>query len=283
MTTSPSWELAGNFGRAPAIGKTPPVLECVVNVSEGRDRRRIDRLAAAAGTALLDLHTDPDHHRSVLTLAGAEAVRAVAAEAVAVLDLRDHAGAHPRIGVVDVVPFVALEGSTAAEALDARDRFCDWAGTELGVPCFRYGPERTLPEIRRSAFTVLLPDRGPAAPHPTAGAIAVGQRPVLVAYNVWLAEPDVALAKRIAMEVRSPSVRALGLQVGDRVQVSMNLIDPAVTGPGLATDAVAALAPIDGCELVGLVPRWVLDLEPPERWGELDLAEDRTIEARLRR
>jgi len=259
------------------------VLECVVNVSEGRDRGRVARIASAAGDHLLDVHVDADHHRSVLTLVGEEAPRAVAAEAVAQLDLRDHAGAHPRIGVVDVVPFVALEGSDADEARTARDEFCRWAGEVLAVPCFRYGPERSLPDVRRGAFRTLAPDCGPPSPHPTAGAIAVGQRPVLVAYNVWLAEPDLALAKRIAVELRSPSVRALGLQVGRHVQVSMNLIDPAVTGPGAATDAVAAHAEVARGELVGLVPRWVLDLEPVERWGPLDLDEDRTIEARLRR
>lgn len=193
------------------------VIECVVNISEGRDRERIERIADAAGPALLDVHIDADHHRSVLTLAGTEAPRAVAAEAVRLLDLRSHAGAHPRIGVVDVVPFVALEGASAADATAARDAFCAWAGEALGVPCFRYGPERTLPEIRRRAFDGLLPDCGPPAPHTTAGAMAVGQRPVLVAYNVWLAEPDLALAKRIAVELRSPSVRALGLQVGEQV------------------------------------------------------------------
>lgn len=259
------------------------MLECVVNISEGRDRRRIDAIADAAGPALLDLHVDADHHRSVLTLVGTDAPRAVAARAVELLDLRDHEGAHPRIGVVDVVPFVALEGSTAAEAIAARDAFSRWAAAELAVPCFRYGPERSLPDIRRHAFAELLPDDGPPHAHPSAGAMAVGQRPVLVAYNVWLADGDLALAKRIAVEVRSPSVRALGLQVGAHVQVSMNLIDPATTGPGLATDAVAAHAEVARCELVGLVPRWVLDLEDPERWGELDLGEERTIEARLRR
>ncbi len=160
---------------------------------------------------------------------------------------------------------------------------CRHAADELGLPCFAYGPERTLPDVRRGAFSDLAPTTGPAAPHPTAGAVAVGARPLLVAYNVWLAEPDLAAAKRIAVEVRSPSVRALGLQVGEHVQVSMNLIDPAVTGPGAATDAVAAHAEVARTELVGLVPRWVLDLEPVERWGELDLDEDRTIEARVRR
>jgi glutamate formiminotransferase len=259
------------------------VLECVVNISEGRDRSAIEAIASSAGADLLDVHTDADHHRSVLTLVGEDAPRAVARAAVAALDLRTHTGAHPRIGVVDVVPFVALDGSTAADALAARDAFSTWAADELGVPCFRYGPERTLPEIRRGAFTSLAPDTGPPEPHPTAGAMAVGQRPLLVAYNVWLAEADLEAAKLLAAELRSPTVRALGLQVGHEVQVSMNLIAPDRTGPGAVVDAIARAAVIDRCELVGLVPRRVLDLEDPARWGELDLGPDRTIEARLER
>lgn len=258
------------------------MLECVVNISEGRDRAVIDAIAAAAGPDLLDVHTDADHHRSVLTLVGQDAPRAVARAAVARLDLRTHQGAHPRIGVVDVVPFVALDGSTTADAIAARDAFCAWSGTELGVPCFRYGPERTLPDIRRWAFRDLGPDCGPAEPHPTAGAIAVGCRPVLVAYNVWLARPDLEGAKRIAAGLRSRSVRALGLQVGAEVQISMNLIDPATTGPGQVVAAIGELAAIERCELVGLVPQAVLDHEDPARWDELDLGADRTIEARLR-
>lgn len=259
------------------------VLECVVNISEGRDRALIDAVAAAAGADLLDVHTDPHHHRSVLTLVGEATPRAVATAAVERIDLRDHDGVHPRIGAVDVVPFVALAGSTAEDALAARDRFADWAAAELAVPCFRYGPERTLPEIRREAFAGLAPDTGPAEPHPSAGAIAVGARPLLVAYNVWLRDPDLALARRIAGEVRSPQVRTLGLAVGDRVQVSMNLVEPTEVGPATVTDAVAALAPIAGCELVGLVPEAVLRAVPEPRWAELDLGADRTIEARLAR
>ncbi|WP_421121022.1 glutamate formiminotransferase [Aquihabitans daechungensis] len=257
------------------------MLECVVNISEGRDRNVIDAIARKAGADLLDVHTDADHHRSVLTLVGEAAPRAVAREAVARLDLTSHRGAHPRIGVVDVVPFVPLDGSSTADALAARDAFGAWAAAELGVPSFRYGPERTLPDVRRGAFTTLKPDDGPAEPHPTAGAIAVGTRPVLVAYNVWLAEPDLARAKQLAASIRSSSVRALGLRVGDEVQVSMNLIDPVVVGPGAVVDAIAARAAVRRCELVGLVPRQVLEAEDAARWDELDLGPDRTIEARL--
>jgi glutamate formiminotransferase / 5-formyltetrahydrofolate cyclo-ligase len=267
------------------------VLECVVNVSEGRDRAVIAALAAAGGRCLLDVHTDPHHHRSVLTLAGdgvEDAARAVAAEAVARLDLRAHRGVHPRLGVVDVVPFVPLEGSTIDDALAARDRFLGWAAVELALPGFAYGPERSLPDVRRTAFGALAPSAGPAAPHPTAGAVCVGARPVLVAYNVWLADGvGVDEARRVAASVRGAgggavrAVRALGLDVGGRAQVSMNLVDPLRLGPAPAYDAVRALVAVDSAELVGLLPAAVLDRVPEERWGELDLGRSRTIESRL--
>jgi glutamate formiminotransferase len=259
------------------------VLECVVNISEGADPAAVAAIAAAAGSALLDMHTDAHHNRSVLTLVGEDAPRAVTVEAVGRLDVRRHVGVHPRIGVVDVVPFVPLGDATLDDAVAARDRYCAWAARVLDLPCFAYGPERSLPDVRRGAFTTLAPTTGPDRPHPRAGAVAVGARPVLVAYNVWLAEPDLATARSVAAAVRGPHLRALGLQVGDRVQVSMNLIDPTELGPAAATDRVAALAPVAGCELVGLVPRAVLDAVPRARWAALDLAEDRTIEARLAR
>ena len=259
------------------------MIECVVNISEGVDTGAIDAIAAAAGSDLLDVHSDAHHNRSVLTLVGERAPRAVAVAAVDRLDITRHRGVHPRIGVVDVVPFVPLAGATLADAVRARDSYAAWAAEELGVPCFVYGPERTLPDIRRDAFTVLEPDHGESDPHPTAGAMAVGARLPLIAYNVWLADPDLSLARAVAREIRGPNLRTLGLQVGHRVQVSMNLIVPEVVDPATATDAVAEHAGVAGCELVGLLPRAVLERIPPERWRELDLAEDRTIEARLER
>ena len=257
------------------------MLECVVNVSEGRDTALLDALSAAAGAGLLDRHEDPDHHRSVFTLLGQQAPRQLARRAVALLDLGRHAGVHPRLGVVDVVPFVPLGETALPDAVAARDAFAAWAAAELGLPCFHYGPERTLPEVRRRAFVDLAPDAGPPAPHPTAGACCVGARPALVAYNVWLAQPNLALAQAVAAAVRSPAVRALGLACGQRVQVSMNLIDPLGTGPEQAFDAVAALAPVAGAELVGLLPAAVLERVPPDRFTELGLSSDRTIEARV--
>lgn len=259
------------------------MFECVVNISEGLRADVVAAIAATAGDSLLDVHSDAHHNRSVLTLVGEDAPRGIARAAVERLDLRSHSGAHPRIGVVDVVPFVPLAGARLGDAVAARDRFLTWIAAELGVPGFAYGPERSLPDVRRGAFRDLAPDAGPPQPHPTAGAVAVGARDVLVAWNVWLAEPDLARAKEVASAVRGPHLRALGLAVGDRVQVSMNLIAPDVVGPDEAWDAVAALVPLAGAELVGLVPASVLDRTDPERWSQLDLSDERTIEARLDR
>jgi glutamate formiminotransferase len=257
------------------------MLECVINVSEGERLATVDVIARNAGDHLLDVHTDRDHNRSVITVVGEAAARSVSTAAVLALDITTHVGVHPRFGVVDVVPFVPLGATTMDDAVAARDRFARWFADELGVPCFLYGPERSLPDVRRYAFTDLAPDFGPSDPHPTAGATAVGARPVLVAYNLWLADADLDAARAIAASLRGPDVRALGLPVGPRVQVSMNLLAPDRVGPAEAYDAVAARATIDRAELVGLVPRAVLDRTPVGRWAELDLAVDRTIEARL--
>jgi glutamate formiminotransferase len=280
-----------------------PSAECVVNISEGRDRRVIEAIAQAGGAGLLDLHTDADHHRSVLTLGGCldkveAAARAVAEAAVQSIDLRSHTGTHPRLGAVDVVPFVPLDevtpdGGGWRRVQDARDRFAMWAASALGLPCFLYGPERSLPDVRRHAFGSLVPDTGPDRPHPTAGACAVGVRPVLVAYNVWIADDGareassaLIVARRLATSLRGPGVRSLGLPLPDGAQVSFNLIEPA--GPSIAEvyDAVAVGAAAQGCsvtraELVGLLPEAALHAAPRRRWPELDLAESRTIEYRM--
>jgi glutamate formiminotransferase/glutamate formiminotransferase/formiminotetrahydrofolate cyclodeaminase len=254
------------------------MIESVINVSEGQRLDVIAAIGAAAGDALLDVHTDAHHHRSVLTLAGPEveeAAFAVVAEAVLQIDLGEHEGVHPRLGAADVVPFVPLSGSTMDDAIAMRDRAAARITAELGVPCVRYGPERSLPEVRR--------DPG-VEPHPTAGVCCVGARRVLVAYNLWLAPPaTLADARRIAAELRSPTLRTLGLAVGDEVQVSCNLIEPASTGPDAAFDAVVSRAPqgVARAELVGLAPASVLAAIPERRWAELGLARSTTIEARL--
>lgn len=283
-----------------------------MNVSEGRDAAILDELGRACGPWLLDLHRDPWHHRAVLTLAGPnpaveDASKALARQVVRLLDLRTHRGAHPRFGVLDVVPFVPLArrhpapapvgaapvlhlGSELAPAVAARDRFARWAADELGLPCFLYGPlpgggTRTLPEVRRGAFATIDPDVGPGRPHPTAGAVAVGARPVLVAYNVWLENASLATARAVAAAVRSPAVRALGIDLGGRAQVSCNLVDPVRHGPAEIFDRVVALAGSEGAgaraELVGLVPGAVLRAVPQDRWESLGLAWTETLEARL--
>ena len=275
------------------------VLECVVNISEGRDQDLVASIARSGGDFLLDVHVDGDHHRAVLTLGGPgpgleEAVRAVARTAVERIDLRRHEGVHPRLGVLDVVPFVPLgpggspvgPGADLTPALEARDRFAAWAGDELALPCFLYGPERSLPEVRREAFGRLSPDTGPAEPRPRAGACAVGARSALVAYNLWLTTPDLTVARAVAAVVRGPAVRALGLAVAGRTQVSCNLVDPFVVGPAPVYEAVARVAREAGtvvarAELVGLAPREVLDAVAEERWHSLDLDPQRTVEARL--
>lgn len=257
------------------------MLECVINISEGKDTTMLAELAVSLGADLLDLHSDTDHHRSVFTLFGTESARVLARQAIAAFDIEQHSGVHPRLGIVDVVPFVALDPSTSDDALQARDAFAEFAGYELGVPCFLYGPERSLPYIRSHAFKDLLPDVGPQTPHPTAGAMCVGARSILVAYNLWLRNTSVEIAKQISASIRNESVRALGLQVGKYTQVSMNLIAPHIVGPAEVYDRVAKRAEIERAELVGLVPARILTTIPRSRWTELDVGNERTIEWRI--
>lgn len=278
------------------------VLECVVNVSEGRDDDLLAALAAGAGPTLLDLHRDPHHHRAVFTLAAPAddlvgATRSLARTTVDRLDLRRHDGVHPRLGVLDVVPFVPYAPHRTAPtdlttAIALRDDFARWLADELGVPSFLYGPlaggrTRALPDIRRHAFALtegLVPDFGPSLAHSSAGATAVGARRVLVAYNVWVSSLEVA--RHAAPLVRGPEVRALALAVGKRAQVSCNLIEPDAYGPDRLYDTVRTLVAeaggaVEGAELVGLVPARVLVAIPRARWGHLGLSEEATVEARL--
>jgi glutamate formiminotransferase len=275
------------------------ITQCVVNISEGRNEPLLAEWAAVLEPLLLDLHRDPDHHRSVYTLAGGvdelnDAVRMLATACVTHLDLGTHEGAHPRLGVLDVVPFVPFDpGKEPPRDLRhttlQRDEFARWLRDTLGVPAFLYGPwrdgvSRTLPQVRAGAFDEIAPDFGPPHPHPTAGATAVGARTALVAYNIWVS--SVSVARRVAPLVRGPAVRALGLAIGARAQVSCNLIDPALIGPARVYESVAALVEdaggsVHGAELVGLIPETVLKAIPPSLWAALGLSADLTVEARL--
>lgn len=257
------------------------MLECVTNLSEGRDEVALTRLADVVGNDLLDLHRDGDHHRSVFTMVDTDAPRHLAREAVRTLSLGNHHGVHPRLGVVDVVPFVPLGEATMHDAIQARDEFAQWIVDELGVPVFLYGPERSLPEARRTAWTSLVPDLGPHVPHPSAGAVCVGAREPLVAWNMWLDGVDLARTREVAAAVRNAHLRTLGLQVGPFTQVSCNLVSPHIVGPAEAFDAVSTHVHVDHCELVGLVPQSVLEAVPETRWASLDLDRTRTIEWRL--
>lgn len=254
------------------------MLECVINISEGRRLDVISDIRKQIGNDVLDVHSDYHHHRSVFTLAGASASRTLAKLSTLAFDLGKHAGVHPRIGIVDVVPFVPIENSTIEQAVTARNEFAEFAAIELQIPSFVYGPERDLPEIRKRAFIDLKPDFGPSKPHPTAGAICIGARPILVAYNVWLKNANIEDGRRIAREIRSRQVRTLGLQLGNEIQVSMNLISPDEVGPEFVFDEILKRAEISRAELVGLAPARVLTQIKKARWAELDLSKEKTIE-----
>jgi glutamate formiminotransferase len=278
------------------------MLECVPNVSEGRDRSLIHQFAAACGSSLLDVHTDPDHHRSVFTLAGpglrdAETAAASLARAVgASIDVTDHEGVHPRLGALDVVPFIALDEDHDVAA-DAATAFAGWAADELGVPVFLYDDadpkRRSLPELRREAFVKRPPDAGPPVPHPRLGAMAVGARPALIAVNCWLDTDDVLVAREIARRIRETDgglagVRALGLMLESEnvAQVSMNLVDLPVNGLEDACIAVRTYAGRDDfevtkVEIVGLVPAAEFERCSDEFKAWAGLTADVTIEARL--
>jgi glutamate formiminotransferase len=271
------------------------VFECVLNISEGRDELVLDELSALSGPSLRDRHRDERHHRSVFTLINdpeqlIDDVRSLIGGAFNRLSLREHEGVHPRFGVVDVVPFVALAPDERARARQLRDDTAKWIASTFGVATFLYGEldggeNRTLPDVRRRAFLTLDPDFGPLAASASLGAVAVGERPVLIAWNLWLANTTIQRARELAANVRSEDVRALGFDLGGEVQVSCNLLDVGRTTPSMLYDAVASQMTdserITRCELVGLVPTSLLEREPPARWEQLDLSPTSTIESRL--
>lgn len=270
------------------------MLECVLNISEGRNLNLLGSLRSKAGHSLRDLHADEFHNRSVFTLINDAAlltsdVRALITASFESLDLRLHEGVHPRFGVVDVVPFVALAPESPSRARELRDDTAQWISDTFEVPTFLYGEAdgvtRSLPEVRKHAFANLTPDFGPSSPTPTLGAVAVGARPILVAWNIWLAGVSRDDTRALAKAVRRSEVRSLAFRAGDYTQVSCNLIDPMVVGPSMVYDQVASRLPIGGdivrCELVGLLPRSVLETQDRQRWGQLGLDEDLTIESRL--
>jgi glutamate formiminotransferase / formiminotetrahydrofolate cyclodeaminase len=266
-------------------------FECVPNFSEGRDEAKVERIASAAravaNVTVLDIERNADHNRCVITLYGdadplIDAVLAMMQVATDAIDLNQHRGEHPRMGATDVVPFIPLGPSTMAEAVRVAERLGERVGKELEIPVYLYAqaarrPERSdLAKVREGQFEGLrdaigsdprrAPDFGPARVHPTAGAVAIGARPVLIAYNVFLDTPDVGVAKKVAKAIRArdgglPEVKALGFEIRERnlAQVSMNLTDYRVTPVPRAFDAVRAAATKSGVgivdsEIIGLVP-----------------------------
>jgi glutamate formiminotransferase len=264
-----------------------PLLEVVPNFSEGRDDTKISHITesvrAVPGVRILGLHSDPDHNRSVLTFAGEEdpvlsGAIALAGACAAELDLASQSGEHPRMGVLDVLPFVPLEGATMDDAVRVAHRAGESLGS-LGFPVFLYGSaatashRRALPDVRRGGYEGVAsrledplwkPDYGPQTVDPHKGAVAVGARPFLVAFNAYLDTSDVEIAQAVAIRVREsggglPAVRALGFGVGGKAQVSMNLTDLQRTSIPVALEAVRSAAAdvgvcVESTELVGLAP-----------------------------
>jgi len=271
------------------------LVESVPNVSEGRRIEVVDRLAEAIssvpGVALLDRTSDASHNRSVFTIAGedrpvTDALERLVAASIHEIDMDVHEGEHPRIGAVDVIPFIPLGSTTIEACVDLARRFGERIATRFDLPVYLYAraarrPDREkLADVRRGQYEGLKaeiaqrgrePDFGPPRMHPSAGAVAVGARPFLIAYNINLDSDDVELAKRIARRVREsggglPKVQGNGFEVREperghplRAQVSMNLLDFEVTPLWRVWDAVRELAAEDGIrpaesELIGLAP-----------------------------
>jgi glutamate formiminotransferase / 5-formyltetrahydrofolate cyclo-ligase len=279
------------------------VLLAIPNVSEGRDERAIQAIGAAFDARLLDIHSDPDHHRSVFTLAGtpgslAGAVLSGAAEVIRRIDVNRHEGIHPRVGAIDVAPIVYLDpadrGAACAEALVLGDLL----GHEQDLPVFLYGElaaGRTRAELRRGGPARLAerieagelrPDFGPRRLHPSAGAVLVAARPPLIAFNVELAPPaTVEDARAIAARIRDggpeglEGVRAIGLWLDARgvAQVSTNVEDHRRIRLAQVVEAIARHAAPSQAELVGLAPRAAFDGFP----DDLPVANRRTVEDAL--
>ena len=269
------------------------LIESVPNVSEGRRLDVVDRLAGAieaagpaSGVYLLDRTSDASHNRTVFTLAGehaavSDALERLVAAAIHEIDMDVHTGEHPRIGAVDVIPFIPLAATTMDDCVELARAFGERIATRFQLPVFLYANAATRPErvklvdVRRGQYEGLKseivengrePDFGPARLHPSAGAVAVGARPFLIAYNINLDSADVDLAKRIARRVREsggglPKVQANGFWIEElgRAQVSMNLLDFATTPLWVVWETVRDVAAEDGVELaeselIGLAP-----------------------------
>ncbi len=267
------------------------VIECVPNFSEGRDKKVIDKIAysisSVPGIKILDVEMDPDHNRSVVTFVGnkdsiQEGAFRGARAAAELIDLTKHKGEHPRMGALDVLPFIPIQGASMQDCVEIANRVGERIAKRLKIPVYLYEsaarrPERRqLEKVRKGQFEGLreaitkddtrYPDFGPRAVHPTAGAVAVGARMPLIAFNVNLRSSDLEAAKAIAKKIRAsnggmPHLKALGFNLKDKgmVQVSMNLTDYTVTPISKVFDEVRKEAEargidVAGGEIIGLIP-----------------------------
>jgi len=295
-----------------------PLVECVPNFSEGLNTDTVQRIADAIrsvdSTCVLDTHIDPDHNRSVITFVAppdkiVEAALKAVARATQLIDMRQHKGEHPRLGATDVLPFVPVRDVTIEECVQLAHQAGRRIAAELSIPVYFYEqaalrPERkNLEDVRRGALERLRkeiatvqarePDVGPRLTHETAGAIAVGARQFLIAFNVVLKSPDITIARQIAKTIRFrhgglPFLKALGFQLHSRgfVQVSMNLVNYEVTGMTEAYEAVEREAnrigvKIESAEIVGLVPEAALDRKAAYFSKLVDFSERKVLEYQI--
>ena len=301
----------------------PGVIECVPNFSEGRRPEVVDEIARAIGqidgVMVLDHSRDETHNRSVVTFAGSAepVVRAAIAgvgRALELIDMEQHVGAHPRIGAVDVIPFVPLGGTRLEECIDLARRFGEQIATRFELPVYLYGeaalrPERRrLAHVRRGQYEALrdgigtdperAPDFGPMRLHPRGGAVAVGARKPLIAFNINLRTHELATAIKIATAIREssgglPAVQAMGVLLENpgmppMAQVSTNLVDWERTGIATVVREVRRLAreagtDIDHCELIGLAPTGALLEVAADTLGLAGFSTDQALELRLAR
>ena len=291
-------------------------MECVPNISEGRDVDTLDAISAVvdsyAGTWLLDRTNDPDHGRSVYTMAGYPgrvmgAMESALEVAIARIDMREQQGRHPRLGAVDVIPFIPLGDTTMDQCVDGAREFAERIADRFELPVYLYAEAATRPDrrvlaqIRQPGFEGLAaamedparhPDFGPSRPHPTAGATVVGARPFLIAYNIQLSTTDVSIARRIAGRIRErdgglPAVQALGIDLASQgcVQLSMNVLDHEKTPLWRVWEEAEKLATAErvsllDSELIGLVPaKALVDVADHIGSGTFHTAEQRLHEA----
>jgi glutamate formiminotransferase len=294
------------------------LVECIPNFSEGRRAETVrsiaDAISSSKNTCVLDTHIDPDHNRSVITfIAPPEMIVDAALSAVRraseLIDMRSHRGEHPRLGATDVLPFVPLDGVSMDDCVRIAHEAGSRIARELSIPVYYYEraalrPDRVnLEDVRRGALELLreqittnperAPDAGLAQVHESAGAIAIGARPFLIAFNVILRSSDIAIARQIARTIRArngglPFVKALGFRLQTRglVQVSMNLINYEVTGMTAAYDAVQREADqigveIESAEIAGLIPQNALDRSAAYFTKLKDFSESKILEHQI--